>query len=94
MVIKRGDRGAPRRPSGGEVVEAPALPARVVDTTGAGDSFDAGFLAAFLANEPLETLAADRHRRAARSRRSSLGGTEGQPTMDEVLAAIERGSAA
>jgi sugar/nucleoside kinase (ribokinase family) len=92
VVIKRGERGA-LGARAGEVVEAPALPARVVAATGAGDSFDAGFLMAFLADEPLETSL--RIATACGSLSTlTLGGTEGQPTMDEVRAAIDRGSAA
>ncbi len=92
LVIKRGEKGA-LGARAGEVVEAPALPARVVDATGAGDSFDAGFLAAFLANESLETSLRVATACGALST-LVLGGTEGQPTMDEAHAAIERGSAA
>jgi sugar/nucleoside kinase (ribokinase family) len=92
LVIKRGDRGA-LAALGGEVLEAPALPARVVDATGAGDSFDAGFLAAFLSSESIETSLQIATACGALST-LKLGGTEGQPTMDEVRAAIERGSAA
>jgi sugar/nucleoside kinase (ribokinase family) len=35
--------------TGGTVVHRPAVPARVVDSTGAGDAFSAGVLAAWLA---------------------------------------------
>ena len=35
--------------NGGDVVTVPAVPAAVVDTTGAGDAFTAGFLSAWLA---------------------------------------------
>lgn len=35
--------------SGGRIVEAPAEPARLLDTTGAGDCFNAGFLRGWLA---------------------------------------------
>jgi ribokinase len=43
VVIKRGARGCVVR-AGGEEREYPARPAEVVDTTGAGDAFAAGFL--------------------------------------------------
>jgi sugar/nucleoside kinase (ribokinase family) len=43
VVIKRGARGCFVR-SGSEQREYPAHPAEVVDTTGAGDAFAAGFL--------------------------------------------------
>lgn len=92
LVIKRGDRGA-LGARAGEVVMAPSLPTRVVDTTGAGDSFDAGFLAAFLANESLETSLRIANACGALSTLAP-GGTDGQPTMDQVHAAIERGSVA
>jgi sugar/nucleoside kinase (ribokinase family) len=53
LVVKRGGRGA-LVVSGGERHEAPALRlAEVVDTVGAGDSFDAGFLKAFLSGRGL-----------------------------------------
>ncbi len=92
VVIKRGDRGALGARTG-ELVEVPAVPTRVVDATGAGDSFDAGFLTAFLSGEPLDLSLRIANACGALSTRSS-GGTDSQPTMDEVLAALERGSAA
>jgi fructokinase len=39
--------------SGGETVTVPAEPAEVVDTTGAGDAYAAGFLAGLTAGRPL-----------------------------------------
>jgi sugar/nucleoside kinase (ribokinase family) len=92
VVIKRGERGA-LGARAGEVVEVPAIPTTVVDTTGAGDSFDAGFLSAFLENEPLETSLRMANMCGALSTLTP-GGTEGQPTMNEVRAALDRGSAA
>lgn len=47
VAIKDGPDGA-HAISGGETFHAPALPVKVVDTTGAGDAFGAGFLKAWL----------------------------------------------
>ena len=46
-VATRGDRGALAR-CGGELLTCPAFPVNVLDTTGAGDAFDAGFIWALL----------------------------------------------
>jgi sugar/nucleoside kinase (ribokinase family) len=46
VAVTCGARGAVAGRADGEVIEAPALPAEVVDTTGAGDAFTAGYLAA------------------------------------------------
>jgi ribokinase len=51
-VIKRGARGAMAITQGG-VLAQPTTKVRVVDTTGAGDAFNGGFLAAQLAGAPL-----------------------------------------
>jgi sugar/nucleoside kinase (ribokinase family) len=47
VAIKLGERGVLMRAEG-NTWTVPAVPARVVDTTGAGDSFNAGFLSSFL----------------------------------------------
>lgn len=52
VVIKRGPHGAYARGPGAEVA-VPAIPVDVVDTVGAGDVFDAGFLYAHLDRRPL-----------------------------------------
>ncbi len=54
VVVKAGGQGAYAQ-SGEQAWHAPALTVPVVDTTGAGDSFNAGFLAAMLQGEPVET---------------------------------------
>jgi sugar/nucleoside kinase (ribokinase family) len=56
VVVKLGARGA-LVCSGGRQFRVPAVKTRVVDTTGAGDSFDAGFLACFLRGGSLEESA-------------------------------------
>ena len=51
VVIKLGARGALYADTSGERTRAPACPARVLDTTGAGDALCAGFLSAWLSGE-------------------------------------------
>jgi sugar/nucleoside kinase (ribokinase family) len=53
VVIKRGADGAIGL-AGGQVRAVPADPAIIRDTTGAGDCFNAGFLAGWLGGLPLE----------------------------------------
>jgi sugar/nucleoside kinase (ribokinase family) len=81
VVVKRGARGAS---AGGVDVAPPAVDG--VDATGAGDSFDAGFLAAWLAGEPVEQALRLGCACGALSTRA-LGGTAAQPTLDEARAA-------
>jgi len=52
VVLKLGPEGAVYADAGGNLLREPAAPARVEDTTGAGDAFSAGFLAAWLEGEP------------------------------------------
>ena len=59
VVLKLGSAGALRVDRTGAVDRVPAEASEVVDTTGAGDAFDAGFLAARLSgSSPAEALAA------------------------------------
>jgi sugar/nucleoside kinase (ribokinase family) len=53
LVVKLGPEGALLR-RGGEELRAPGAKVEVVDTVGAGDSFDAGFLHRFLNGAPLD----------------------------------------
>jgi sugar/nucleoside kinase (ribokinase family) len=73
------------------VVRAPGLAIDVVDTTGAGDSFDAGFLCAWLAGEDLATAVRWGTAAGSLSTRGS-GGTAGQPTRAELTAALAAAS--
>ena len=72
---------------GDEVFRAPALTVDVIDTTGAGDTFDAGFLAGHLAGWPVERSLALATVCGSLSTRAA-GGTGAQPTMDEATAAM------
>jgi len=83
VAIKLGADGAIAR-RGGETARAPAIPVEVVDTVGAGDTFDAGFLFGWLNGWSLEktlSLAVVCGSLSARA----AGGTSAQPTLDEAM---------
>jgi sugar/nucleoside kinase (ribokinase family) len=54
VVIRRGEEGAIGI-AGGAIVSVPAEQVDVVDTTGAGDCFNAGFLAGWLGGLPIDS---------------------------------------
>jgi ribokinase len=84
VALKLGAEGAAAY-ARGESVEAPAPAVEAVDTTGAGDSFDAGFLAAWLGGEPLAAALGLANACGALSTRAP-GGTAAQPTLEEARA--------
>jgi sugar/nucleoside kinase (ribokinase family) len=69
----------------GSVHRAPALAVQVVDTIGAGDSTDAGWLMGILSGWPVERAAALAAACGSLSTRAR-GGTAAQPTLEEALA--------
>jgi sugar/nucleoside kinase (ribokinase family) len=69
--------------SQGTLIKVESFPIEVVDTTGAGDSFDAGFLHAWLRGGPLRDCMQFGAACGALSTRG-LGGTTTQPTEQEV----------
>jgi sugar/nucleoside kinase (ribokinase family) len=73
---------------GQELVRSESIPTDVVDTTGAGDTFDAGFIAGRLSGWPLGRCLQLAVASGSLSTRAS-GGTAAQPSLDEALAAIE-----
>ena len=84
IVAKLASLGAMTMGSDG-VVRASAFPVKPLDTTGAGDSFNAGFLHAWLRGEP--TLACLRLGAACGALSTlGLGGTARQPSLDEAQA--------
>ena len=83
-VVKRGGDGAMAR-RGAETHTARVTPLDPVDTVGAGDSFDAGFLAALLNGEDLDQALAVGCACGALSTQA-VGGTAAQPTWDEATA--------
>jgi len=90
VVIKLGAAGAIGS-AGGDRVAVPADPMEIVDTTGAGDSFNAGFLAGWLGGLALEhslALGVICGSRAV----GDYGGYRGCPRKDELRAiAASRG---
>lgn len=86
VVVKRGRDGAAARTAGGEL-RHPGVAVDSVDATGAGDSFDAGFLAAWLGGAGIEAALALACACGALSTRAP-GGTEAQPTRAEAEAAL------
>ncbi len=86
VAVKLGTRGALAR-CGDEIVQAEALPVTVVDTTGAGDSFDAGFIYGYLAGWELPRTLRLACACGSLSTRAA-GGTSAQPTLAEALAAM------
>ncbi|MDI7277168.1 MAG: carbohydrate kinase family protein [Anaerolineae bacterium] len=85
VVIKLGADGAVAR-RGQEIARAASLPVQVVDTTGAGDSFDAGFVYGYLQGLALTECLEIAVACGSLSTRGA-GGTGAQPTLAEVQAA-------
>jgi sugar/nucleoside kinase (ribokinase family) len=54
VIIKRGSHGAIGRARGSLLIEIPAQSTEVVDTTGAGDSFAAGFIAHYVLHKNMQ----------------------------------------
>ena len=84
VAVKCGRAGAQAR-QGDERARAAALPVPVVDTVGAGDSFDAGFLYGWLNGWRLERALALAVSCGSLSTRAA-GGTAAQPSLEEAMA--------
>jgi sugar/nucleoside kinase (ribokinase family) len=72
---------------GDTVIQSPAISVNVVDTVGAGDTFDAGFTYGYLQGWPLEKCLKLGIACGSLSTRKS-GGIDGQPTLLEAVEAI------
>ena len=83
LAIKLGNRGALAR-QGTVSASCPAIPLQVVDTIGAGDSFDAGFLYGWLNGWELVKSLQLAVACGSLSTRAA-GGTAAQPTLTEAL---------
>ena len=83
LGIKFGAAGALYRHNS-QQVQVPALSIEVVDTVGAGDSFDAGFVYGFLAGWDPERMLKLANTCGGLSTRLT-GGTAAQPTLEEAM---------
>jgi sugar/nucleoside kinase (ribokinase family) len=87
VVAKLGADGAMTVDDEGRLLRAPAPAVEVVDTTGAGDSFDAGFLHSWLSGEsPMDSLRLGVACGALSTR--GLGGTARQPDLAQAQALL------
>lgn len=80
VVVTRGAAGAAALQAG-EIAFAPAVPAELVDTLGAGDGFIAGFLAALATGAPIAACLAQGAAQAARVCASKGGFGHGIPIV-------------
>lgn len=87
VVVKRGEKGATAR-RGEQRLEAAAPQVMTIDATGAGDSFDAGFVYGYLAGWDLERSLRLACVCGALSTRAA-GGTAAQPTLDEAVGTLD-----
>jgi sugar/nucleoside kinase (ribokinase family) len=83
VVVKCGENGAVAAEPGGTHHTAPAVPCDPVDTTGAGDTFDAAFLDGWLDAVPIDRCLA-RAVRAGAAAVGAVGGTAGQPSTSDL----------
>jgi sugar/nucleoside kinase (ribokinase family) len=83
VVVKAGPKGAVAATRGGEW-NAPSYAIEVVDTTGAGDTFDAAFIDGWLQGHRVQEVLAYACAAGALSTRKP-GGYDGQPTRAEAL---------
>jgi sugar/nucleoside kinase (ribokinase family) len=88
LAVKLGGKGGLAKQKG-KVVTASSLEVKVVDTTGAGDTFDAGFLYGYLHGWSLEQSLQLACACGSLSTQG-VGGTTAQPTLEEALAATTR----
>lgn len=91
VVIKLGEKGCYLKPADRKGFYLQAFPAKVVDTTGAGDSFVAGFLAGLQRGWNMERCGRFACAVAALNIQS-VGATTGAPTYNETLRFIEKES--
>ena len=87
--VKQGKDGALAVEDQGKIIYQETIPVGVVDTVGAGDSFDAGFVYGYLNQWDLERILKLAVACGSLST-CQAGGTNAQPTLDEALQFIEK----
>jgi sugar/nucleoside kinase (ribokinase family) len=87
VVIKLGAEGAIAR-RGDKLLRLPGIPARAVDTTGAGDNFDCGFLYGLLQGYSLEECVRCGNFCGSRST-TAHGGWAASPTANDLEAYLQ-----
>lgn len=87
LIITQGSAGASFASQNGEVHQIPASPAAVVDTTGAGDTFNAALAYAWSQAMTLETALVFANCAAGLST-EKFGAQGGMPTLAEVTARL------
>lgn len=86
IAVKRGADGALAQ-QGNHSYKAETIPVNVLDTTGAGDSFDAGFIYGYLKGWEVSRCLRMGCVCGALSTQG-IGGTAAQPTLEEALARL------
>lgn len=87
LIITQGSAGASFATQDGEVHQIPASPATVVDTTGAGDTFNAALAYAWSQGRTLEKALVFANVAAGLST-EKFGAQGGMPTLAEVMARL------
>ena len=88
VTVKLGAQGA-LACQGDTITRSNSISVHVVDTVGAGDTFDAGFIYGFLKQWPLERSLQFACVCGALSTQTA-GGTDGQPVLEEAMKHVSR----
>ena len=88
VVIKDGSKGSLAY-TNNQLFYVPAIQVNAIDTTGAGDNFNAGFLCAWLDAQPIETCLKWGNILGGLST-TELGGTTRRVTSDEVIETLSK----
>ncbi len=83
LVVTLGKNGSAMADDSGRIIRTPASPAQVVDTTGAGDTFNAALAFALIRGDDPDQALRFANAAAALST-EKMGAQAGMPTLDEV----------